>query len=411
MSKHRGILSGSSIVLGITGSIAAYKGLYILRELVKAGASVTPVLTNNATKFIAPLSFSALAGKEAVICAFPDKGSQAIRHVELASSSDLLLIAPATANIIGKAACGIADDFLSTLYLAVDCPVVMAPAMNHRMYASPRVKENVSRLKKDGVRFIGPDSGDLACGEGPGRMTSPAEIFKVSVNILSRNRQLAGKKVLITAGPTREYIDSIRFISNGSSGRMGYSLAEQARDMGAEVTLVSGPTAMGSPQGIRNIRVVSSSDMYREVMSAFPEVDVAIMTAAVGDFSPKEVFGGKIKKDKSSSLYLELFKTKDILEELGKIRDKQLLIGFSLESEDLLDNAKEKMERKKCSIMVANLHYDKGAGIGSEMGKVTVLTQGGEKIALAAQSKQELAKDLWDIFIEQGKLGSVDIQA
>jgi len=393
-------LSGVKVILGVTGSIAAYKAVLLLRELIEAGASVTPVMTENAVRFISPVTFSSLSKQEVVTKTFASEKSGSVEHIKLTETADILIIAPATANIIGKAAAGIADDFLSTLYLAAACPVVMAPAMNHRMYAHPQVQENISSLKEKGVVFVGPDSGNLACGEGTGRMSSPHDIFNVAVSTFSR--ELEGKTVLITSGPTREYIDPIRFISNGSSGRMGFSLAKEALRRGARVILISGPTPIPPPEGVELHRVVSAQDMYQKTMSYFSESHIAILTAAVGDFSPMEVFPEKIKKENGLPT-LSLKRNKDILLELGERKEKQVLVGFSLETGSLLENAREKKKKKNCSIMVANLHSDGDAGIGSEVGKVSVILEDGKEVHLPAQKKIDLARSLWDIFYEHIK--------
>jgi len=400
MNESKSGLSGAKIILGVTGSIAAYKSVVLLRELCKAGADVSPVMTENAVNFVSPLTFSSLAKKETVVAAFKPGGGF-VRHVELAESADMLIIAPATANIIGKAASGIADDFLSTLYIACDCPVIMAPAMNHRMYAHFQVQANIARLRDGGVIFAGPDSGNLACGEGAGRMIEPENIAAIAADTLAGCGKLCGKTVLITLGPTREYIDPIRFISNDSSGKMGVSLAVEAQRRGARVIVVAGPGVSSFTPGAEVHHVVSASEMYHKTIALFPECDIAIMTAAVGDYSIETPYSEKLKKDpEGDTITLSLKKNKDILAELGRQRKEQTVIGFCLETNSLLEHARKKKKKKNCSIMVANLHDDDGAGIGSNLGKVTVITKEGKEVSLLAQKKTELAKHLWDIFIE-----------
>jgi len=399
MNECKNSLSGARIILGVTGSIAAYKAVLLLRELCKAGADVSPVMTENAVNFVSPLTFTSLAKKETVVAAFKPGGGF-VRHVELAESADMLIIAPATANIIGKAASGIADDFLSTLYIASDCPVIMAPAMNHRMYAHFQVQANIAKLREGGVIFAGPGSGNLACGEGAGRMIEPESIAAIAGDTLAGRGKLRGKTVLITLGPTREYIDPIRFISNDSSGKMGISLVVEAQRRGARVIVVSGPGVPPSPQGTEIHPVISAEDMYNKTLSLFPECDFAIMTAAVGDYSIKNPYSEKLKKGDGDTVTLALKKNKDILAELGKQRKEQTVIGFCLETSSLLEHARKKKKRKNCSVMVANLHSDSGAGIGSDLGKVTVITKKDEEISLPPQKKTELARHLWDIFEE-----------
>jgi phosphopantothenoylcysteine decarboxylase/phosphopantothenate--cysteine ligase len=348
-------LSGKTVLLGVTGGIAAYKAAELVRMLKKRGAGVHVVMTGSATRFVTPMTFAALSGN-AVRTDLFDEGSEGrISHIELSARADVLVIAPATANIIGKMAGGIADDLLSTLVMAARCPVVIAPSMNCRMYESPALQRNIGILKADGVVLAGPDSGPMACNEyGIGRMSEPGEIVAVVEVALARSGRLSGKKVLVTAGPTFEDMDPVRFIGNRSSGKMGYAVAAEAVSMGADVTLVTGPVAIEPPQGALVVRVRSAEGMHDAVIKSAPDADIIIMAAAVADYTPERVSGSKIKKT-SGALSVKMVKTKDILAALGKARKKgQVLVGFAAETDDIEKNALKKLKEKRLDLIAAN---------------------------------------------------------
>jgi phosphopantothenoylcysteine decarboxylase/phosphopantothenate--cysteine ligase len=328
-------IKDKNIVLGVTGGIAAYKALELTRLIKKEGACVWPIMTNSATKLITPLSFETLAGKPVLYDLFATGGGSNISHIELADRADLLVIAPATANIIGKIASGIADDLLSTVVMATGAKVLIAPAMNHRMYENPIVKGNIERLRAQGYCFVGPAEGELACGwEGMGRLAPLEEIMEGIEECLSK-KDLKGGKVLVTAGSTREAIDPVRFVSNASTGRMGYALAKAAKRRGAEVVLISGPSTLPVPSGVTFVRVSTAAEMGEAAIRYFPQSTVVIMAAAVSDYRPVKSYPAKVKKE-DGSLTVELERTQDILKEMGIKRNGQFLVGFALETEDVV---------------------------------------------------------------------------
>jgi phosphopantothenoylcysteine decarboxylase/phosphopantothenate--cysteine ligase len=389
------MLSGKHIALGITGGIAAYKAALILRELKKLSARVTVIMTRHAQEFVTALTFEALSG-EAVITGTFNWKDAGIVHIDLARQADLLLIAPATANIIGKLAHGIADDFLTTFYLAIRTPVLIAPAMNKEMYAHPVVQDNIRLLKKRGVGFIPPETGELACGlEGPGRLAGVTAIVERVVQRLAGGGSLAGKKILITAGPTREHIDMVRFISNPSSGRMGYALAAEAVRRGAQVTLISGPTELAPVSGASCVGVKTAQEMYQAVLKHFEKSDALIMTAAVADYTPAQPFGGKQKKG-SQKISLELLPTVDILSQVSKNKGNRLLVGFAAEVENVVDNARDKLRRKGLDLIIANDISQPGSGFAGDTNAISIIDKQDQIENYPLMSKTKAAQTVLD---------------
>jgi len=391
-------LQGKRIVLGVAGGIAAYKAAALTSKLTQAGAEVHVILTANALQFVQPATFQALSHQPVHVDTFAEPDPRVIAHIDLADRADLVLIAPATANLIGKMANGIADDMLTTTVLATKAPVWVAPAMNVNMYAHPAVQANMRRLAEYGYQFIEPGEGLLACGWiGKGRLAEPEEIVDVVTRYFSTpaRQDLKGKRVLVTAGPTREKIDPVRYISNHSSGKMGYAIAEAARDRGAEVVLVSGPTALPRPVGVTLIPVESVQEMFDAVMQHLPQSDIVIKAAAVSDYRPRTVHTHKMKK-KDGELTLELEKAPDILQTIGQRKTAQFVVGFAAETQDVLEHAKGKLERKNLDMVVANDVLQEGAGMGSDTNIVTLLTRDGEKLALEKLSKRQVADKILD---------------
>ena len=391
------IIRQKEVLLGVTGGIAAYKAAEIVRSLQKNYCSVTVIMTENAKRFITPLTFESLTGKQVYSDLFDSQSPSAMKHIELSKKADLLLIAPATANIIGKAAHGTADDLLSCLLMTSTTPIIIAPAMNTNMYLNPVVQENIARLKKRGVKIIGPERGELACGEeGPGRLTDIENIVNAVKIELRISEQLKGKKVLVTAGPTREPLDPVRFISNPSSGKMGFALAAEAYKRGAEVTLISGPTKQDPLTSINFMPVFTAKDMKEEVFNCLGEADIVIMAAAVGDYQPVRYSKQKLKKDKEL-LVLEFKKTVDILAEIGRKKGNRLVIGFAAETEQLTENAWEKLKKKKLDLIVANKIGISESGFQSDFNKTIILTKDGRQEELPLMSKTDLASRIFDM--------------
>ncbi len=389
------LFKGKHIVLGVTGSIAAYKIASLASMLVKKQADVTVVMTRNATNFINPITFESLTGNRCLVDTFDRNFEFQVEHVSLAKQTDVFLVAPASANVIAKAAHGIADDMLTTTLLACKCPKIFAPAMNTRMYQNPIVQDNIKQLSRYGMEVITPASGYLACGDtGEGKMPEPEVLYEAVVRALTP-KDLAGKKVLVTAGPTQEKLDPVRYISNHSTGKMGYAIAVAAMRRGADVTLVSGKTALAPPAGVRVVPVVSAADMAQAVKEAAPEQDIIVKAAAVADYRPRAAADEKLKK-KDGELSVELERTEDILAWLGAHRrEGQILCGFSMETEHLLENSRAKLEKKKIDMIVANNLKQEGAGFGTDTNVVTLLTkQGTEELPLL--SKEEVADRLLD---------------
>lgn len=392
------LLKGKHIILGVTGSIAAYKIASLASMLVKKHADVTVIMTPNATNFINPITFESLTGNKCLVDTFDRNFEFQVEHVSLAKQTDVVLVAPASANVIAKAACGIADDMLTTTLLACTCPKIIAPAMNTRMYQNPVVQDNMRTLERYGMEVIAPASGYLACGDtGEGKMPEPEVLYEALMRALTP-KDLAGKKVLVTAGPTQEKLDPVRYISNHSTGKMGYAIAAAAVRRGADVTLVSGKTDLQPPMDVRVVPVVSAADMAEAVKAASSAQDIIIKAAAVADYRPTAVAQEKMKK-KDGELSIALERTEDILAWLGEHRrEGQILCGFSMETEHLLENSRAKLEKKKIDMIVANNLRQEGAGFGTDTNVVTLLTkQGTEELPLL--SKEEVADRLLDRLI------------
>ncbi len=392
------MLKDKQVVLGITGGIAAYKAAEIVRQIVKGGGQVHVIMTRSAQEFIAPLTLQTLSGNPVTTELFQLYQEREIGHIALAQRAQILVIAPATANIIGKIAHGIADDILSTVVMAAKAPVLMAPAMNEAMWENPIVQDNIRSLKKRGYHFIDPGWGDLACGaQGTGRMAEIEDIIDEMAALLTP-KDFRGQKVLVTAGPTREMLDPVRFISNPSSGKMGFAVARALRQRGAQVTLISGPTALAPPRMVNVIPVQTAEEMRSAVQKHFAETDIVIKTAAVADYRPKKISPEKIKKG-AASLSLEMEKTRDILGELGMKKGQKLLIGFAAETRKVNAFALEKLQKKNLDLIVANDVGRKGSGFGSDMNEVRLIFRDGRVETLPALPKEEIAHILLDRII------------
>ncbi len=388
MSKH--------ILLGVTGGIAVYKLLDVASKLRKLGYEMNTIMTESACEFVKPLSFETLTNNYVVTDTFARPHKWEVEHIALAKKADLMLIAPATANIIGKLANGIADDMLSTTVMAARCPVVIAPAMNTAMYDNPIVQENIAYLKEKGYYFIEPDSGWLACGDlGSGKLPSPDTIVSYVTEKLEKQKDLLGKHIMVTAGPTVEAIDPMRYLSNHSTGKMGYAIAESAFARGAEVTLISGPTNLTASSGIRRIDVQSAQAMYEAVHAYFPQCDAVIKTAAVADYRPEAIAQHKIKKD-GSGLTLNLVPNPDILKSLGENKTHQILVGFAAETQDIVQYAKQKVAKKHLDFIVANDISAQGAGFKGDTNIVTIITNEGDVTPYPQMTKAEVATIILD---------------
>lgn len=394
------MLKGKNIILGISGGIAAYKSVVLLRQLVKGGAQVQVVMTPNAREFIQPVTLSSLSQRPVVTEFFSANTGEWHSHVSLGEWADAMIVAPATASTLAKMANGVADNMLVTTYLSARCPVFVAPAMDLDMMAHPTTTRNLATLAADGVHIIEPETGELASGlSGRGRMEEPEKIAAVLDAFFAADGPLAGKKVLITAGPTYERIDPVRFIGNFSTGKMGYAIAEEAASRGAEVTLVSGPTALSvSSPRIRRIDVESAREMLAASQEAFENADIAIMTAAVADYAPAHVFDGKIKREKAEFDNIELVKNPDIAATLGRAkRPGQILVGFALETDHAMANGRDKLERKNLDMIVVNSLADKGAGFGTDTNKISIISAGSDTPAdYPLKSKKAVAADILD---------------
>jgi phosphopantothenoylcysteine decarboxylase/phosphopantothenate--cysteine ligase len=394
------IISNKNIVLGVSGGIAAYKSVELLRLLIKEKANVRVIMTKNASEFVRPLTFWALSRQPVCTSLFETVDDASIRHIDWANQADAVIIAPATANIIGKIAGGIADDALSTFILAVRCPVVICPAMNTNMFEAKAVRRNLERLKSDGHFVIEPESGELACGTtGPGRLPEPEDILDRLLFYLSP-KDMKGQKILITAGPTREFIDPVRFISNPSSGKMGFAVAKAAEQRGGDVILITGPTNLLDPNNVTVVRVGTAREMALAVFEHMEQSDIIIKTAAVSDYRPKEQSGQKIKKEKDE-LVLLLEKTRDILKEVGRRKKDQILVGFAAETEHLEQYAEKKLVEKNLDIIVGNLVGGPSLGFGSDTNKVTLFYRDGTKEAIPEMQKDEVAHILLDRIVKK----------
>ncbi len=384
------------IALGISSSVGIYKACEVVRGFQKSGVEVQVVMTPNATRLISPLLFSSLTGKTAIVDLFEEPTARTVGHISLAKEIALLCVAPATANVIGKFAGGVADDFLSTLYLAVRSPILIAPAMNEAMYLHPRTQANIARLRALGVEFVDPEKGYLACGdEGWGRLAEPEVIVKEGLRLIGRTTSLEGKTVLVTAGPTREHLDPVRFLSNPSSGKMGYEMAREAVARGAKVVLVSGPTSLVPPAGARTEFVRTAAEMLAACLKAFPKADIVVMAAAVSDFRFKDVRPRKAAKSEVGPA-LAVERTPDILALLGgKKRPGQFLVGFAAETHDILAHARKKLEAKKADLMVANA-VGEGRGFGTDVNAVRIIAASGPVQETGLLSKRELSRTIFD---------------
>ena len=388
-------IKNKKVILAVCGGIAAYKSIEILRLLKKAEAEVRVILTQNAQWFVGALTFEALSGQPVFRDMFQESSEASLRHIDWAREADGVIIAPATANMIGKLANGIADDPLSTFMLAVTSPVLICPSMNTHMYASQAVQRNLDTLRSDGYFLMEPGSGQLACGTiGPGRLPEPEAIFDRFLGCLSP-KDLAGKKILVTAGPTIEPIDPVRFISNPSSGKMGFSVARAAEHRGAEVTLISGPTHLADPMNVTTIRVRTAAEMAHQVFQLMEKADVIIKSAAVSDYSPKESKAHKVKKGKSE-MVLRLQQNKDILKTLGQKKKHQVLVGFAAETRDLKKNATQKLAEKNLDIIAANLVGSADSGFAADTNTVTLFFKDGTAESLPTMDKLEVAHILLD---------------
>lgn len=388
-------LEGKNVVLGVTGGIAAYKACELCSRLRKAGAQVYVIMTKNACEFVAPLTFETLSNHPVVTDTFKRPDTWEVEHVALAKRADLFVIAPATANIMAKMAHGIADDMLSTTVLATRAPVLIAPAMNTGMWDHIATRENVETLKKRGVHFVGPDGGYLACGDsGAGRMSEPAAIFEAIEKLLNPQKDLEGLNILVTAGPTRENLDPVRYITNRSSGKMGYAIAEAAAERGAQVTLVTGPVNLPVPKGVKAVSILSTQDLYDRMMALCDGQDIIIQAAAPADFSPAVVADQKIKKQGDGDLVITLEQTQDVAAAVGaKKKPGQTLIGFAAETHQVLDHAQGKLKKKNLDMIVANDVTAEGAGFDVDTNIVTFVTHDGME-TMPCMKKREVADEL-----------------
>nr|WGD63744.1 bifunctional phosphopantothenoylcysteine decarboxylase/phosphopantothenate--cysteine ligase CoaBC [Bacillus subtilis] len=391
------MLNNRNVLLCVSGGIAVYKACALTSKLVQAGANVKVIMTESACRFVSPLTFQALSRHEVYTDTFKEQNPSVISHIDAADWADLIIVAPATANVIGKLANGIADDMLTTTLLAATAPVWIAPAMNVHMYDHPAVKRNISVLYQDGYRFIEPSEGYLACGYvGKGRLEEPENIVKLAEKHFAEETSapLEGKHVVITAGPTREAVDPVRFFTNKSTGKMGYALAEAAVQLGARVTLISGPVSLDQPKGLAEfIPVQSVADMREAVLSVYDASDIVIKTAAVADFTPKTVFDHKMKKQ-DGGMTLELKRTVDILKELGEKKKEQILVGFAAETQDIEHYARKKLAAKNLDLIVANDVKANGAGFGADTNIVTIFFKDGHKRELPIMSKLDVSFEI-----------------
>ena len=390
------MLKGKCVVLGVTGSIAAYKIANLASALVKLGADVNVIMTKNATNFINPITFETLTSNKCLVDTFDRNFQFNVEHVSLAKKADIFMVAPASANVIGKIAHGIADDMLTTTIMACKCKKLISPAMNTNMFTNPIVQDNLETLRKYGYEIIDPACGYLACGDtGAGKMPEPDVLLQYILRELAHEHDLAGKKVLVTAGPTAEAIDPVRYITNHSTGKMGYAIAKAAMERGAEVTLVSGPVSIEPPMFVEVVNVRSAAEMADAVKAKAGECDIIIKSAAVADYRPKVVAEEKIKKTEGEAS-IELERTEDILSYLGANKKKgQFICGFSMETENMLENSKKKLEKKKVDMIVANNLRDAGAGFGTETNVVTLI-KANESKELPMMSKEDVAHAIFD---------------
>lgn len=393
------ILQGKNIVLGVTGGIAAYKAVDVVSRLKKLGANVYVIMTQNSTQFVTPLTFQSMSQNYVVTDMFEDPKTWDVEHIALAKRADLFLIAPASANVIGKIAHGIADDMLTTTVMATEAPVYLAVAMNTKMYENPILQNNLNIIRSYGYHIIDPAAGRLACGDvGAGKLATPEDIVQAVVDYFD-HRPLEGKRILVTAGPTREAIDPVRYISNESSGKMGYAIAQEAIKLGADVTLITGPTALKPPAGVKLIKVVSTQDMYEAVMEN-KDVDAIIKAAAPSDYKPAVVHAEKIKKT-DDGMTMEMVKNPDILKTLGEIKTNQLLVGFAAETQNLEAYALKKLREKNLDFIVANNVSAEGAGFDVDTNIVTIYEKDGSKTDYDCLEKTKVASIILEKVIEK----------
>lgn len=390
------MLKDKTILVGVTGSIAAYKAATLVSMLVKTGAEVRVLMTKNATNIINPITFETLSGHKCFIDTFDRNFEFKVNHISLAQKADIFLIAPATANTIAKVANGMADDMLTSVFLAAKCPKVICPAMNTAMYENPITQDNLEKCKKFGFKILEPATGLLACGKnGKGKMPEPQEIFEFIENEISFEKDFLGKKILVTAGPTQEAIDPVRFITNHSSGKMGYAIAKIAAARGAQVTLISGPVSLNPPQNAKTIKITNAKEMLEAVKENFPDSDIVIKSAAVADFRPKNISAEKIKKT-GEEISIELERTDDILAFLGKNKKPgQILCGFSMETQSLIENSKKKLSAKNLDLIIANNLKTPGAGFQADTNQATIISKDFQK-ELPLMQKEELASRILD---------------
>lgn len=394
------MLKGKHVLLGVTGSIAAYKIANLASMLVKLNADVHVIMTKNAKQFISPVTFETLTGNKVIDDTFERNSGYHVAHIAMAAEADIVLIAPATANVIAKLAHGIADDMLTSTMLAVTVPILVSPAMNTHMYENPVTQENIEKLKELGYKLIEPASGYLACGDsGRGKMPEPEVLLECILQEIACEKDMEGKKVLITAGPTRESLDPVRYITNHSTGKMGYALAKNAARRGAEVTLVSGPTQLKKPHFVKVIDVTTAEEMYQAVEKEFDGQDIVVMSAAVADYRPTTVADQKIKKS-DGEMSIPLERTTDILGTLTSRKKQQFICGFSMETEHMLENSRGKLERKKLDMIVANNLKVTGAGFGTDTNIVTVITKESCE-ELPIMKKEEVAGAIFDRILDR----------
>ena len=394
------MLKDKTILLGVTGGIAAYKSAMLASRLVKTGACVHVIMTQNATNFINPITFETLTRNKCIVDTFDRNFEFKVEHVALAQKADVIMVAPATANVIAKLAHGLADDMLTTTILASKAPKIIAPAMNTGMYENPVTQDNLKLLEKYGMEVITPANGWLACGDvGAGKMPEPEDLFEYILKCIACKKDLRGKKVLVTAGPTQEAIDPVRYITNHSTGKMGYAIAENAMLRGADVTLVTGPCAVEPPMFVKVKPVISAQDMYEAVTEEYDQTDIVIMTAAVADYRPAQVSTEKVKKQ-DSDLSIPLVRTKDILATLGASKTHQFLCGFSMETQNMLENSRAKIAKKNLDMIVANNLKVAGAGFGTDTNVITLIAKDFEK-ELPLMSKKEAAGCILNAILER----------
>ena len=391
------MLKDKTVVIGVSGGIAVYKTLDVVSRLRKLGVNVNVIMTKSATEFVTPLSFQSLSQNYVVCDMFEDPKTWDVEHISLAKRADVFLIAPATANVIGKIANGIADDMLTTTVMATKAKVLIAPAMNTNMYENPILQRNINTLKELGYNFVEPESGRLACGDtGKGKLASPETIVDEVVKLLSKGQDLKGKSIIVTAGPTVESIDPMRYITNRSTGKMGYSIAKEAIERGADVTLITGPTNLTPPQNLKKlVKIESAKDMYEAVLENLDENDVVIKSAAVADYKPKNYSNKKIKKS-DDDLVIELDRNKDIAQEIGKIKNNKILVGFAAETNDLIENGSLKTKKKNLDFIVANDLTKEGAGFGVATNIVNIIDKEGNITEYPKMKKEEVANIILD---------------